>query len=271
MAASEVVNRSELHLSAPLMDPPRQMPFLHTRTGSSTTLSSFRGTSDQSNRASYSELPSQSYRLASSPNALRSDLRRTVHSPKRSSLYSESRPTSTRPTSSQLSMIRPQSMQPKQSTSEDNWITYPSPSTSPLQPVSIHSPELQYLRDNQENNSLPKPNKYDFVNRSPRPLEMNPPTPPIASQRHRTVLTPAAGNSSSPATQEELAFRRNEGGQLLKDSFAENGKTRFYGNLYGRGKRVISSGLDPLKVSGMRTREVSGKGMEEGRGQGIRF
>ena len=118
-------------------------------------------------------------------------------SPTKSSVYSNStittiatdRPTSTRPRSTVPSLP------------DSNWITHPSPSPSPS---SSPPRELKHLRNKTsayQPLSQVSPFEYTFNNENdhPKPLEMNPPTPPISQQQRRQAfeqraLTPGTGN-----------------------------------------------------------------------------
>jgi len=250
------VNNRDSHLSAPLIDAPRMVPFLHTRTDSSSSLSPQRRPV-HSHQDSQTEKPlhqqprsQQSYRADFPPSPDRS--------PKRMSQYSDPRPMSARPTSTHSSL-------------NDNWVSYPSPSPSP---PAAGPPEFQHLRTMHHPPSLnpgppqPRVNKYDFANRSPRPLEMNPPTPPINFyNRHQDrALAPMSGNVVSyedPNTPQRPQQQPQNG---RGDSYgAVRDKTRYYGNLHAGKGRVVSSGAHVGERGGMRAREVSGKAAEEGR------
>ena len=276
-APTEATTRDS-HLSTPLMDAPRIVPFVHTRNESSTSLSSPQRRSVTSNRNSRNELGASYCQQPNSPRSSRADLLDSSERlpPKHSSMYSQvSQP------QSRLSTMRPKSGY--EPVPDENWVTHPTPPPSP--PNQVSPPELQHLRiqKNQTPSPLPAGYKYDFSTRTPRPLEMNPPTPPVApgyrqpgylQPADRKPLQPAAGNGS-PATWEEINF--NDSGSAQNGGNGGYGvvasKARYYGNLHGnmqaqgRGQtRVISSGVEAEKWGGMRAREVSGKVAEEGRG-----
>ena len=254
-AATEINNRDS-HLSAPLIDAPRMVPFMHTRTDSSNSVSPQRR-QVHSHQNSRTDLPL--YQQPRSQRSSRADLPPSPdRSPKRTSQYSDPKPTTSRPNSTHSSMT-------------DNWVTYPSPSPSP---PTAGPPEFQHLRTtkNLPNPTQPQPQikNYDFANKTPRPLEMNPPTPPITSYygnrgEHR-ALAPTSGNPAwyeDPNTPQRLQQQPQHG---RGDSFgAVRDKTRYYGNLHAGKGRVVSSGAKVEERGGMRAREVSGKVAEEGR------
>ena len=308
VAPVEAGRKRDSHLSAPLIDPSRTVPFMHTRTESSSPHR--RPTS--SNRVSRTDLSSPVYQQPQSQRSSRVGINRSPNrspsqSPtKHASMYADSRPPSTRPASTHPPSIRPQSAHP--SISSSNWFAYPSPSPSPdhTSPVQ-HPPELEHLRIP---NQSPQFLHSDRI--TPRPLEMNPPTPCQSSFSRPRTLTPTTNNErGSPYIEEDSGFAYlhehsrpsstitlNENYPPIpnakpkhsprpsvnqRDSFGTTGgKARFYGDLYGsvgvnggerQGQtRVVSSGHDAgmTGVGGiLRGREVSGKVVEEGRGMGM--
>jgi len=254
-AATEINNRDS-HLSAPLIDAPRMVPFMHTRIDSSSSISPQRQPV-HSHQNSRTDLPL--YQQPRSQRSSRADLPPSPErSPKRTSQYPDPRHTSARPNSTHSSL-------------NDNWVSYPSPSPSP---PTAGPPEFQHLRTMQ---NLPNPtqlqppvNKYDFTNRTPRPLEMNPPTPPITSfygnRGDNRALAPTSGNVAwyeDPNTPQRPQQQPQHG---RGNSYGAVGdKTRYYGNLHAGKGRVVSSGAKVEERGGMRAREVSGKVAEEGR------
>ena len=162
--------------------------------------------------------------------------------------------------------IRPHSTAP--SLPDTNWITHPIPSPSP----SPSPPrELNFLRNKAAYQPLSQGTLFEYTNENappllPKPLEMNPPTPPIEQQKMKRgyrqlgnegrVLTPRTGNWGPGAI--EVGMVRQWG--------ASGGG--------GDGGRVVSrSGVEIreegiIPNGGVRAREVSGKVMEEGRGSG---
>ena len=281
--------------SAPLMDSPRAVPFMHTRTDSSTNLTSPHRRPVSSNNTSRVDTTSLYQQPASNRNSCANLSNSPTKSPtKRTSTYTDfSRPTSTRPPSVRPNSTRPRSTQPQSAHSSllnDNWVTYPSPSPSP-QPISSlvqNPPELRHLRvTNPVSRSLT--GNFSFTNGDenlvPKPLEMNPPTPPNPSfSRGKRALTPLSGNAESSDNstwyEEDIGAyaypsdKSSRPSSVRQDSFGTvGGKARYYGQLYGgkatepRQSRVLSSGRDTgMSSHGMRAREVSGKVMEEGRG-----
>ncbi|MCJ1390160.1 hypothetical protein MMC18_003018 [Xylographa bjoerkii] len=271
----EVTDR-EKHLSAPLMDSPRSVPFLHTRTESSETRTSYRRPGN-SNRSSKVDL--STYQQPSSNRSSRINLSVPNGAfPQQASAIAYQQPTSNR--SSRTNFSRPIEPNPQPiahqadarrsrnrphsipSPVDDNWITHPSPTPSPS---TSGPPELQHLRSAQQGPatfSPPKVKKYNFENMTPRPLEMNPPTPPISihSASGARALQPTSGNT---VWYEDTQQRPRHG---RGDSFGVVGdKSRYYGELHAGKGRVISSGSRVDDRRGMRVRGVSGKVAEEGR------
>ena len=274
VVATETTNK-EKHLSAPLIDAPRFVPFMHTRTDSSTSLStqhrpanSNRGSrtdlamydqseSQRSSRADLSQSPRRNYvnpSMYDQPRSQRSSRADPSRSPQhhagQTPIHMESRPAPTRP-------------QPTPSPGNDNWFTYPSPSPSP---ANDGPPELQHLRANENLlapiQPLQRLNKYNFQNMSPRPLEMNPPTPPINSHKRtdERALAPTSGNPVGYGySGNRPRYGRGDSGGTVGD------KSRYYGNLNAVKSRVTSTGARAAERGGMRAREVSGKVVEEGR------
>lgn len=161
------------------------------------------------------------------------------------SVYTDfSRPTSTRPPSTRPTSTRPRSVAPTV-TSDDNWISHPSPPNSP--PV-----EFQHLRTFSKKTYAPVSQSTPaWNNENFNPLELNPPTPPNIDRRQapqQRPLTQGTGNS--------LGFGA--------------GKMRDYEGLrkdYVR-QRVVSSGRngEGQRLGGVRKRGVSGKMVEQGMG-----
>lgn len=252
--ATVEVNNRDSHLSAPLIDAPRMIPFMHTRTESSTRPSPQRRPV-HSHQNSQTETP-----LYQQPRSQRSSRADLLPSPerfsKRMSQYTDPRSPSPRPASTHSSL-------------DDNWVSYPSPSPSP---PTAGPAEVQHLRPMHHPPCLspgpqPRINKYDFTNRSPRPLEMNPPTPPINSYNRGQdrTLAPTSGNvvwyedPNTPQRQQQPQHGRGDSYGAVRD------KTRYYGNLHACKGRVVSSGAKVEERGGLRGREVSGKVVEEGR------
>ena len=273
-ATTERTNK-EKHLSAPLIDAPRSVPFMHTRTDSSISLSPHRRPansnrdsqtdlaifeeprSQRSSRADYSQSPTRNHVNSSmyeQPRSQRSshpDLSHSLqHSAKQAPIHTDSRPASARP-------------QPTPSPGNENWFTYPSPSPSP---ANDGPPEFQHLRAKQNLLAPMQPqqrvNKYNFQNMTPRPLEMNPPTPPVNSHKRtdERALAPMSGNAVGYENSENRPqYGRGDGGGTVRDN------SRYYGNLNAVKNRVTSTGARIAERGGMRAREVSGKVVEEGR------
>ncbi len=182
-----------------------------------------------------------------------------------SSIYSSNTITTiatSRPASASCRSIAPTSP-------DSNWIIHSSRSPSP-QPSSPR--ELEHLRNKQPYQPLSQTSPFSYTSNDedafPKPLEMNPPTPPIQQQKRRQdvekrALTPRAGN----VRQEN---RRPGPGMVGIGKARTRGAVDSSG--MGGGGRVVSrSGIEVrqggiLPMGGVRAREVSGKVMEEGRG-----
>ncbi|MCJ1386704.1 hypothetical protein MMC17_009830 [Xylographa soralifera] len=244
----EVTNR-EKHLSAPLMDSPRAVPFLHTRTESSDSQAPHRrpGNSNRSSKVDLSTYQQPSSNRSSRATLSVLDGTPPQHAPSiayqqppsnRSSRTNFSRPIDPHPhttapnTDAHRSQPRPLSTASSTTTTTTNWTTHPSP------------PELQHLRTTHANpptSSAPPPKIYNFTTMTPRPLSMNPPTPPIAT--HTRPLHPVSGNTDAARRAPPPAARPHH---ARGDSFGVVGdKARYYGALYagtGTGKGVGGEG-----------------------------
>lgn len=189
-----------------------------------------------------------------------------IRSPtKSSSIYSTS--TITTIATSRPGSTRPRSTVP--SLPDSNWITHPSPSSSP----SPSPPrELKHLLNKPSYQPLSQISPFEYTtNENFRPLQMNPPTPPLDQQKRRGAggvekgpLTPGTGNPG-------------QGGGWAP-GMVGIGKAKAWGGMgrsgpagMGGGGRVVSrSGVEVKErgifpSGGIRAREVSGKVMEEGR------
>ena len=231
----------------PLISPPRTVPFLHTRTESLTN----HPLSSSSPRASRIDNVSPLY--DESERNLERNLHKNMNnqsSPTRaSSVYSDvthmgqARAISIHPPSN-----RPGSITPTIVDESENWIEYPSSSPSPL--------ELKHLRTPYQ--PVPQSLPFDPEKFIPRPLEMNPPTPPLDKRRpvhHERVLVAGKGNSTILGSRGS----RKQGYEGLG-----NGKLSGTGRVISRTGVEIDGANDNRGV--VRVREVSGKVAEEGRG-----
>lgn len=235
----------------PLMSPPRTVPFLHTRMESLADLSH----SSTSPRASRIDNVSPLY------DEPERTLERTLHknmnteSPptRASSVYSDAthlgpaRPNSIRPPSN-----RPHSITPTIVDESENWTEYPSshpsPSPSPF--------EFKHLRTPYQ--PVPQSLPFDPEKIIPRPLEMNPPTPPHDNRRpgnHQRVLVAGTGNSPTIGS---------GGARQQRYEGLGSGKLRGTGRVISRSGVEIDGAHENRR--GVRVREVSGKVAEEGRG-----
>ncbi|CAD6593866.1 MAG: hypothetical protein ASARMPREDX12_007747 [Alectoria sarmentosa] len=190
-----------------------------------------------------------------------------IRSPtKSSSIYSNS--TITTIATSRPASIRPGSTAP--SLPDKNWITHPSPLTSP----SPSPPrELKHLLNKPSYQPLSQTSPFEYTTNSEnfRPLEMNPPTPPLNQQKGRggaraeqRALTPGTGNLG-----QDRGWAPGMVG--IGKAKARGGMGRSGPAGKGGGGRVVSrSGVEVKEggifpSGGIRAREVSGKVMEEGR------
>lgn len=189
-----------------------------------------------------------------------------IRSPtKSSSIYSTS--TITTIATSRPASTRPRSTAP--SLPDDNWITHPSPSSSPAP-----SPprELKHLLHKSPYQPLSQVSPFEYTTNieNIRPLEMNPPTPPLNQQKRRAgagakqrTLTPGTGNLG------QGGWTPGTVGIGKAKAWGEMGRSGPAG--MGGGGRVVSrSGVEVKErgifpSGGIRAREVSGKVMEEGR------
>ncbi|KAL8726462.1 MAG: hypothetical protein Q9166_006693 [cf. Caloplaca sp. 2 TL-2023] len=336
-ASTATSSKRDSRIEEPLIAPVRSVPFMHTRTDSTPVINDLphphfspRGSrtniavpfydqplSDRSSHintrepALWSQAPS---RRNSQPNIDPNHCNHnhsTQHDPlpteplilrsptKSSSVYTDdiaSRPTSARPPSTRPPTTRPLSTAPSLRasivTEDTNWITHPSPSPSP--PI-----EFKHLRNSNPYQPLPQTSRYieNIENRTPRPLEMNPPTPVdtnhgmkdwrTGTTLDQRALMPGTGNmlslrgqldSNPPKRRERLPQQRlgDHYGELNQGFRHEGSKIRGTGgdpyidNAPPGGGRVVSrSGVevDGLQVTGMgrgmRAREFSGKQVEE--------
>ena len=275
--------------SDPLISPPRTVPFMHTRNDSHTNICDVphptasprasqldlqgpayeQSLSQRSSRANIALSPPNDRIFYKQPQSLQSSRTNLPRSPtKAKSFINDRQETSSTsaadikrsPTKSSSvysdSSARPPSTRPHSTVSDNNWIRHPSP------PI-----EFKHLR--QTYTPLPQSSPFDSENLLPRPLEMNPPTPPNVQWRGTQYrpLEPATGNGN---------FTVGGVGSL------GIGKAKGYGNLgagntnmggrgNGGGGRVVSrSGVEVGQAvgngRGVRARDVSGKIAEEGRG-----
>lgn len=240
-----------------LISPPRTVPFLHTRADSLTNLANIPHphTSPRNSRldraSAFNDQPI-------SKQSSRANIGTSL-SPTRpvSSIYTDiSRPNSTRP----LSTNRSRSTAPSDPDENENWTTHPSPPPSPFEFKHLRNTPYQPLPQ-----SLPLNTVETFP---PRPLEMNPPTPPNhntprrgAGQNFR-VLLPGTGNVVG------FGGARRQRGEY---EGLTGGKVRSGERVVTGGGRVVSrSGVEVGTVESVgrafRAREVSGNVAEEGRG-----
>lgn len=241
-----------------LISPPRTVPFLQTRVDTLTNLANI-PYPDSSPRTSRVDLP---YPLYDEPLSKRSSVADIEFPPSparpTSSNYTdETRPESTRPPSTN----RSRSTAPSIPDDTENWTTHPSP---PLLPV-----ELKHLR-NPTYQPLPQTLPYDVEEYlTPRPLEMNPPTPPNNYAPRRGVADPSSRVLVS-GTGNVMGFDFGVDDKRSRYEGIGNGKTR-------GGERVVSRTGAEVGVKlgsavgigrAFRAREVSGKVAEEGRGTG---
>ncbi|KAL8777161.1 MAG: hypothetical protein Q9194_002720 [Teloschistes cf. exilis] len=235
---------------------------------------------------------------------------------KSSSIYTDdlaSRATSTRPPSTRPPTTRPLSTAPslpptsERNENDDNWITHPSPPPSP-------PAEFKHLRNSNPYRPLPHSispyegienfaPKLPMVNRTPKPLEMNPPTPVNAGFRNgargtgrpvthggdvrgattidqRAPLMPGTGNTLGLGQNQRMSAGPLDFNPPKRKSvldYEEVGRGGIANGAYGRrdgqGRVISRSGVDYAGAiqgnqgvgRGIRAREVSGKMAEEGR------
>jgi len=262
----------------PLMSPVRSVPFMHTRNDSHTNITNvphlnFSPRASQVNLASpYYDQP-RSYQASRENFGEASPSKRASHtyypsltqdSPTKAPVEQTSLKRSPTKASSVYSTAtktsRTRSTTP--SLPDSNWITHPSPSPSPSPPS-----EISHLRNKAAYQPLHQSSPFEYSstvhdeNLIPRPLEMHPPTPPPDQQKARQearALTPSTGNA---------AITQGNWGPGMVGI----GKARAWGGMGGGGRVVSRSGVEVRQggiypSGGVRAREVSGKVMEEGRG-----
>lgn len=183
----------------------------------------------------------------------------SIYSTNTISTITTSWPASTRPRSTARSFA------------DDNWITHPSPSSSP----SPSPPrELKHIlnRPSYQPLSQTSPFEYTIDNENFRPLEMNPPTPPPFDGRKLKVEAGVEQRALMPGTGnvvQEGAWTPGTVGMGKAKAWGSMSRSRPAG--MGGGGRVVSrSGVEVKErgiypSGGIRAREVSGKVMEEGR------
>lgn len=151
--SSSTLDSAQSHTKSVLddssVDVPRAIPFSHTRQGSSVT--------DSSQRLSRTDLPSQQRRLYEQSNQSNSSLTRSsaqrlrdLPSPRPGSLVLEEAPV-LRPTSSRYLPTDFRWGSPAPSHDSDNWVTYPSPTSSP-----VNENVARQLSPNPSRNSSPQ-------------------------------------------------------------------------------------------------------------------
>ncbi|KAI9880112.1 MAG: hypothetical protein M1830_005357 [Pleopsidium flavum] len=262
----------------PLIAPPRTIPFMHTRTESTDSLSG----QTFPNSRSRADLPSQLYQQQPSVQSSRIDVAQPPAQYSRSkddSIYcqTERLPPPNLP-SRPSSIVQPS----KNSLLNDNWFTYPSSSAENSPPdhdesvLSARSPSaVSSLKDwePRRTNQDYLPLQQTFVDDAVvlHPLEMHPPTPPPQRQQYQQDRALTPGNGNRP-----IMGRR-------PSSFVGAGKGRYYGDLNattrakemgtfvdlplerGGGRVISNSGADYRNGYGGARRDVSGKVAEEGR------
>lgn len=244
-----------------LISPPRTVPFLQTRADTLTNLANI-PYPDSIPRASRVDLP---YPLYDEPLSKRSSIADIDLPPSRtrptSSTYTdetrpETRPDSTRPPSTN----RSRSTAPSIPDDTENWTSHPSPPHSFVEFKHLRNPTYQ---------PIPQTLPYDAEELiTPRPLEMNPPTPPNNYSPRRgadpssRVLVSGTGNV--------MGFGIGIGDQRSRYDGLGNGKTRGGERVVSRTGAEVGVKLGPAVGIGrtFRAREVSGKVAEEGRGHG---
>lgn len=260
---------SEKRISAPLeskrssgaayedLSRPPTIPFFHTRTGSTESFSTYKSTPPPT-RDSRLDLPSRQYQIGNSPRASVVDLKRASYydgtstpPPKRAS-YTEI-PLSD--TASQRSSRQIGKM-------PEAWYTadsLPNQRSRTASPKKGYQP-LYQLQDSSEDISFGHPN----------PLNANPPTP--RHSYHPSRDSPLSEISNNQRTSGDIADVSSQ----MRDTspVRQEFKAKHYGELkpgtppimIGGNSRQVSSGNDFPSKGTFRTRDVSGKIAEEGRG-----
>lgn len=231
----------------PLVSPPRTVPFLHTRAETLADIPHPNTSPRASRTDSVSPLYDEPERMLE--RILHKNMNSQTSPTRDSSVYSDAtnlgpaRLESNRSPSNGLHSITPTIVD-----ETENWTEHPSPPNSPF--------EFKHLRTPYQ--PIPQSLPFDPEKFIPRPLEMNPPTPPYDSRRpgyQQRVLVASTGNTTSSGT--------GAAGQHRYDGLG-SGKTRQTGRVISRSG--VEFDENPQNSRGMRVREVSGKVAEEGRG-----
>jgi hypothetical protein len=257
---------SEKRISAPLenkrssgatyenLSRPPTIPFLHTRTLSTDSFSTYRSTPPPT-RDGHLDLPSRQYQI-NSPLSSMVDLKRTSGG---SSFTPPKRTSYTEVTLSDTSSLRSSR---KVGNMTEAWYTADS-----LPPRSSHSSSPQKAAYQRVQQSLDSSD--DISLGLPNPLEANPPTPRHKHFQRDSALSEISNNRAST----DIA----DSGSRFRESLPQrdNFKAKYYGELKPGtppvmigNNRQVSSGTDFVNKGGYRLdrREVSGKIAEEGRG-----
>jgi hypothetical protein len=292
MSASTI---SEKRLSEPLeskrssgvpyedVSRPPTIPFLHTRTGSTESFSTYH-TTPPASRDGRLDLPSRQYQIPSNNSSPRSsviDLKRSsvnynapASPPKRASYNSLPISEASSPRSSRQMGNLPEAWHTAESLPSSQRSSRSSPRKSAYQP-------LQQRPDLEDDISLTPPH--------PKPLQANPPMPRLPNNRSQRgpALSEISYNNGAGSTGDlseislsttyEQAPRPAPRRQQQQPQQQENFKARFYGDLKPAtppiligaqgSQRQVSSGndFDNKGFRGFGRRNVSGKIAEEGR------
>ncbi|KAL8682456.1 MAG: hypothetical protein Q9186_001499 [Xanthomendoza sp. 1 TL-2023] len=215
---------SHTNVASPFYDQPISNRTCRTNTHQQNFYSQPR--SQRNSRPNIDRNPSSHHQQASKHEPLPTEPLLLRSPTKSSSIYTDdftSRPASTRPPSTRPPTTRPLSTAPSLPvstiTEDNNWITYASPPPSP--PI-----EFKHLRNSNPYQPL-RQQTAEYVenieNRTPRPLEMNPPTPVNNDYRkHETTLDqralmPGTGNMLGLRGQLDFNPPKRRERQLLGD------------------------------------------------------
>lgn len=241
-----------------LISPPRTVPFLKTRADSLTNLADI-PYPDSGLRTSRVDLPYPRYDEPPSKRSSIADIGfpPSPTRPTSADYINETRPESTRPPS----MHSSRSTAPSIPNETENWTTHPSPPPSPFEFKHLRNPTYQPLLQ-----TLPYDVEESII---PHPLEMNPPTPPNNYAPRRGGADPSS-RVLVAGTGNMKGFGVRVGDQRVWYEGLGNGKRRGGERVVSRTGAEVGVKLEPAVGIGraFRAREVSGKVVEEGRGDG---
>ncbi|MCJ1312072.1 hypothetical protein MMC25_005746 [Agyrium rufum] len=211
-------NKGHSNISAPLISPPRSVPFMHTRNDSTGSLppsptrpSSASVNIRQSRAGSSSPTSSARYQPLSNRSSTHLDMDAIPQlSPTRGSkLYTTEPPVSTRPQSTHASLLNANSVLSGDDT--ENWESYPSPTGSPIQQKTQTSPNRNqsttpnFSSPHRHRHSLSASNAADITPKSPPLSDTKPQYPPeFAHLRNLSSVPVSRAEQENPQDRHKL-------------------------------------------------------------------